>query len=97
MAKVVFVVVDIAIYCNDLKHQYFTIIYLEQTLESEKERLNGQLQQLKTEYQEKNDKLSAELTLTSKYQVTGDVLKTEIITLYLVNCLYSRVCSKPIS
>jgi site-specific DNA-adenine methylase len=70
---------------NDLKDQ---LIGLEQTLESEKERLNGQLQQLKTEYQEKNDKLSAELTLTSKYQVTGDVLKTEIITLYLVNCLF---------
>lgn len=66
---------------NDLKDQ---LIGLEQTLESEKERLNGQLQQLKTEYQEKNDKLSAELTLTSKYQVTRDVLKTEIITLYLV-------------
>jgi site-specific DNA-adenine methylase len=70
---------------NDLKDQ---LIGLEQTLESEKERLNGQLQQLKTEYQEKNDKLSAELTLTSKYQVTGDVLKTEIIALYLVNCLF---------
>lgn len=66
---------------NDLKDQ---LIGLEQTLESEKERLNGQLQQLKTEYQEKNDKLSAELTLTSKYQVTRDVLKTEIITLYLI-------------
>lgn len=61
---------------NDLKDQ---LIGLEQTLESEKERLNGQLQQLKTEYQEKNDKLSAELTLTSKYQVTGDVLKTDVI------------------
>lgn len=47
---------------NDLKDQ---LIGLEQTLESEKERLNGQLQQLKTEYQEKNDKLSAELTLTT--------------------------------
>lgn len=70
---------------NDLKDQ---LIGLEQTLESEKERLNGQLQQLKTEYQEKNDKLSAELTLTSKYQVTRDVLKTKTITLYLVNCLF---------
>jgi hypothetical protein len=53
---------------NDLKDQ---LIGLEQTLESEKERLNGQLQQLKTEYQEKNDKLSAELTLTSKYPIFG--------------------------
>lgn len=70
---------------NDLKDQ---LIGLEQTLESEKERLNGQLQQLKTEYQEKNDKLSAELTLTSKYQVTRDVLKTKTVTLYLVNCLF---------
>ena len=49
--------------CNDLKDQ---LIGLEQTLESEKERLNAQITQLRTEYQEKNDKLSAELTLTSK-------------------------------
>ncbi|XP_076091761.1 cilia- and flagella-associated protein 157-like isoform X2 [Mytilus galloprovincialis] len=48
--------------CNDLKDQ---LIGLEQTLESEKERLNAQIHQLRTEYQEKNDKLSAELTLTT--------------------------------
>ncbi|CAG2236557.1 Cilia- and flagella-associated protein 157 [Mytilus edulis] len=61
--------------CNDLKDQ---LIGLEQTLESEKERLNAQIHQLRTEYQEKNDKLSAELTLTSKCGLTC-ILKKEMV------------------